>query len=147
MYISLWENSRGHPDNVSFMQFSTKIDGFEQKDSQGFENSYNSYEQYPLEKLFIFTIYQNYTLALMSGALKVLLVLHLSCRVLQSIDIKPFTLKMILRIITIMYLSVISSVKCAYNNSIFVWLVVVNWYNYRKIVLNVFSRHKLMALK
>ena len=44
------------------MQISTKIDGFEQKDSQGFENSYNSYEQYPLEKFFIFTIYQNYTL-------------------------------------------------------------------------------------
>ena len=64
MYISLWENSRGHPDNVSFMQFSTNIDGFEQKDSQGFENSYNPYEQYPLEKFFIFTIYQNYTLAL-----------------------------------------------------------------------------------
>ena len=64
MYISLWENSRGHPDNVSFMQFFTKIDGFEQKDSQGFENSYNSYKQYPLEKVFIFTIYQNYTLAL-----------------------------------------------------------------------------------
>ena len=41
-----------------------KIDGFEQKDSQGFQNSYNSYEQYPLEKFFIFTIYQNYTLAL-----------------------------------------------------------------------------------
>ena len=39
-------------------------DGFEQRDSQGFENSYNSYEQYPLEKFFIFTIYQNYTLAL-----------------------------------------------------------------------------------
>ena len=56
--------SRGHPDNNSFMQFSTKIDGFEQKDSQGFENSYNSYEQYPVEKFFIFTIYQNYTLAL-----------------------------------------------------------------------------------
>ena len=53
--LSLWENYRGHPDN---------IDGFEQKDSQGFENSYNSYEQYPLEKFFIFTIYQNYTLAL-----------------------------------------------------------------------------------
>ena len=49
------------------MQFSTKIDGFEQKDSQGFENSYNSYEQYPLEKFFIFTIYQNYTLALMQN--------------------------------------------------------------------------------
>ena len=64
MYISLWENYRGHPDNISFMQFSTKIDGFEQEYSQGFENSYNSYEQYPLEKFFIFTIYQNYTLAL-----------------------------------------------------------------------------------
>ena len=64
MYISLWENSRGHPDNISFMHISTKIDGFEQKDSQGFEHSYNSYEQYPLEKFFIFTIYQNYTLAL-----------------------------------------------------------------------------------
>ena len=64
MYISLWENYRGHRDNISFMQFSTKIDGFEQRNSQGFENSYNSYEQYPLEKFFIFTIYQNYTLAL-----------------------------------------------------------------------------------
>ena len=31
MDISLWENSRGHPDNISFMQFSTKIYGFEQK--------------------------------------------------------------------------------------------------------------------
>ena len=31
--------------------------------SQGFENSYNSYEQYPLEKFFIYTIYQNYPLA------------------------------------------------------------------------------------
>ena len=68
MYISIWENSRGHPDNVSFMQFSTKIDGFEQKDSQGFENSYNSHEQYPLDKFFIFTIYQNYTLALMTAS-------------------------------------------------------------------------------
>ena len=44
--------------------FLRKNDGFEEKDSQGFENSYNSYEQYPLEKIFIFTIYQNYTLAL-----------------------------------------------------------------------------------
>ena len=62
MYISL--PSRGHPDNISFMQFSTKMDGFEQNDSQGFENSYNSYEQYPLDQnFFIFTIYQNYTLA------------------------------------------------------------------------------------
>ena len=70
MYISLWENYRGHPDNISFMQFSTKIDGFEPKDSQGFENSYNSYEQYPLDKFFIFTIYQNYTLALIALPIK-----------------------------------------------------------------------------
>ena len=79
MYISLWENSRGHPDNVSFMQFSTKIDGFEQKDSQGFENSYNSYEQYPLDIFFIFTIYQNYTLALNCS----LLLQVLFCKALQ----------------------------------------------------------------
>ena len=51
MYISLWENYRGHPDNISFMQFSTKIDGFEQKDSQGFENSYNSYETIPIREI------------------------------------------------------------------------------------------------
>ena len=54
------------------MQFSMKIDGFEQKDSQGFENSYNSYEQYPLEKYFIFTIYQNYTLALIGEHLQIM---------------------------------------------------------------------------
>ena len=69
MYIPLYENSRGHHDNISFMQSSTKIDGFEQNDSQGFENSYNSYEQYPLENFFIFTIYQDYTLALTDVAL------------------------------------------------------------------------------
>ena len=34
------------------------------KDSQGFENSYNSYEQSLLETFFIFTIHQNYTMAL-----------------------------------------------------------------------------------
>ena len=64
MYISLWENSRGHPDNVSFMQFSTKKMVSNKKIHRAFENSYNSYEQYPLEKFLIFTIYQNYTLAL-----------------------------------------------------------------------------------
>ena len=36
MYIILWKNFRGHPENVSFMQFSQKIDGFRQIDSQGF---------------------------------------------------------------------------------------------------------------
>ena len=62
--ISMGELLGGIPIILCFMQFSTKIDGFEQNDSQGFENSYNSYEQYPLENFFIFTIYQNYTLAL-----------------------------------------------------------------------------------
>ena len=80
MYISLWENSRGHPDNISFMQFSTKIDGFEQNDSQGFENSYNSYEQYPLQNFFIFTIYQNYTLALIRLSFQVILCVSRNCK-------------------------------------------------------------------
>ena len=44
----------GHPDNVSFMQFSTKIDGFEQKIHRALRTKYNSYEQYPLEKLIHF---------------------------------------------------------------------------------------------
>ena len=39
MYISLWELFSGLSDNVSFMKFSTKIDGFEQKDSQGFDTT------------------------------------------------------------------------------------------------------------
>ena len=48
------------------MQFSQNIDGFKQSDSQGFQNSYKLYKQNPAEKFFIFTIYQNYTLALIS---------------------------------------------------------------------------------
>ena len=38
MYITeIWpELYRGHPENFSFMQFSQKIDGFRQKDTQGF---------------------------------------------------------------------------------------------------------------
>ena len=42
MYITLWQNFRGHPQNVSFMQSFQEINGFRQKDSQGFYNSYNS---------------------------------------------------------------------------------------------------------
>ena len=64
VHISLWENSRGIPIILVLCNFLRKWMVFEQKDSQGFENSYNSYEQYPLEKFFIFTFYQNYTLAL-----------------------------------------------------------------------------------
>ena len=54
---------RGHPENVSFMQFSQKIDGFRQKDS-GLLELVQLYKQNPLDKFFIFTMYQNYTLAL-----------------------------------------------------------------------------------
>ena len=64
LYITLWQNFGGHPENFSFMQFSQKIDGFRHKDSQGFQNSYNSLK--PISEMFIFTIYQNYTLALMN---------------------------------------------------------------------------------
>ena len=38
VHISMGELS-GASGNISFMQFSAKIDGFEQKDSQGFENT------------------------------------------------------------------------------------------------------------
>ena len=54
----------GIPIMLVLCNFLRKLIFFEQNDSQGFENSYNSYERYPLEKFFIFTIYQNYTLAL-----------------------------------------------------------------------------------
>ena len=54
----------GHPENVRFMQFSQNIDGFRQNYSQGLYNSCNSKKQKTLEKCLIFTIYQNYTLAL-----------------------------------------------------------------------------------
>ena len=64
MYITLWYNFRGHPENVSFMQFSQKIDGFRQKRFTGLFELIQFYKQNPLEKFFIFTIYQNYTLAL-----------------------------------------------------------------------------------
>ena len=36
MYVTLWQNFRGHPKNFSFMQFAQKIDGFRKKDSHGF---------------------------------------------------------------------------------------------------------------
>ena len=50
--------------DLTFMQFSQNIDGFRQNYSQGFYNSYNSINKNPLDKFFIFTISQNYTLAL-----------------------------------------------------------------------------------
>ena len=36
MYITIWKNFQGHPENVGFMQLSLKMDDFRQKDSQGF---------------------------------------------------------------------------------------------------------------
>ena len=49
---------RGHPKNVSFINAIFSKYGFRQNVSHGF------YKQNPLEKIIIFTIYQNYTLAL-----------------------------------------------------------------------------------
>ena len=46
------------------MQFSQKSNGFRQNDSQCLIELIQLYKQNPLEKFFIFTIYQNYTLAL-----------------------------------------------------------------------------------
>ena len=57
VYISMGEFSRASQIMLVLYNFLRKLMVFEQKDSQGFENSYNSYEQYPLEK---FSIYQNY---------------------------------------------------------------------------------------
>ena len=45
------------------------IDGFRQNNSQGFLEPVQLCKQNPLEKCFIFTIYQNYTLALSSNNL------------------------------------------------------------------------------
>ena len=70
--------TRGSYVHISMLvlcNFLRKLMGFEQKDSQGFENSYNSYEQYQLEKFFIFTIYQNYTLALIIPIYKIISVI------------------------------------------------------------------------
>ena len=36
MYINLWTNFQGHPENVIFLQFSQNMDGFRQNDSHGF---------------------------------------------------------------------------------------------------------------
>ena len=46
------------------MQFSQNIDGFWQNDSQELLELVQLNKQNPLEKFFIFIIYQNYTLAL-----------------------------------------------------------------------------------
>ena len=69
MYITLWENFRGHPENVSFMHFKFSENGwFQTKRFTGLLGLAQLYKQNPLENFLIFTIYQNYTLALSNGA-------------------------------------------------------------------------------
>ena len=58
---------RGHPKNVGLIQFSQKIDGFQTNRFTGLLELTQLHKQSPLEKFFIFTIYQNYTLALNSN--------------------------------------------------------------------------------
>ena len=53
VHISMGEFS-GASDNVSFMQFSTKIYGFEQKDSQGFEELIQLLWTIPIREIFHF---------------------------------------------------------------------------------------------
>ena len=53
-----WQNFQEHPENVSFMQFSQKIDGFRQKDSQDLE--FLQLEQNSEIFHFHHIIYQNY---------------------------------------------------------------------------------------
>ena len=54
--------------NLTFLQFSQKINAFRQKRLTGLLELIQLYQQNPLEKIFIFTIYQNYTLALNHGS-------------------------------------------------------------------------------
>ena len=50
MYISLWDNLGGHPENVSFMQFSQNIDGFRQNEFTRLLELIQLCKQNPLEK-------------------------------------------------------------------------------------------------
>ena len=55
VHISMERIIGGIPIILVLMQFSEhKIDGFEQKDSQGFDNSYNSYATIPIREIFHF---------------------------------------------------------------------------------------------
>ena len=60
MYIALWENFRGRPESVS-----VNVNGwFQTKRFTGLLEPIQLYKQNPLQTFFIFTIHQNYTLAL-----------------------------------------------------------------------------------
>ena len=61
MYINLWYNFWGHPNNFS-PQLSQNIDGFKNSDKM-IHKAFKTHKTHTI--CFIFTIYQNYTLALM----------------------------------------------------------------------------------
>ena len=62
------ETYSGASRRISFMQFSQNIDGFQTKWFTGLLELIQLYKQNPLEKILIFTIYQNYTLAVIDHA-------------------------------------------------------------------------------
>ena len=65
VHISMGEIIGGIPIILVLCNFLRKLMVFEQKDSQGFENSYNSYETIPIREIFSFSPFtKNYTLAL-----------------------------------------------------------------------------------
>ena len=55
MYINLWSNFLGHPEMLVFCNFFQNI---------GVRQFVKRYTQTPLQYFLIFTVYQNYTLAL-----------------------------------------------------------------------------------
>ena len=54
MYISLWENYRGHTDNISFMQFSTKNWWFRTKRFTGLWELIQLLWTIPIREIFHF---------------------------------------------------------------------------------------------
>ena len=64
MYITLWENFREHSEIFCFYAIFSENLWFQTKRFTGLLELIQLYKRNPLEKFFIFTIYQNYTLAL-----------------------------------------------------------------------------------
>ena len=64
VHNSMAEFSGASRKCVTFMQFSQIIDGFQTNRFTGLLELIQLYKQNPLDKFFIFTIYQTYTSAL-----------------------------------------------------------------------------------
>ena len=64
VHNSMVEIFGGHPENVSFYAIFSENWWFQTKRFTGLLELVQLFKQNPLEKFFIFTIYQNYTLAL-----------------------------------------------------------------------------------